>query len=107
MHDLAGVPASSAKAWQAAAEIAQSLEKWERSTENKEQHVAFYQAQAAARWHRATFELLEIGQSEAVAAAVQNARSVDQYAGTEIADNASHTDHEMADDGRAIKRGLR
>lgn len=107
MQDLAGASADSAKAWQAAAEMAQSLERWERSTENKDQHVAFYQAQAAARWHRATFELLETGQGEAVAAAQQNARSVDRYADAEIADNAGHSDHEMADDSRAMKRGSR
>lgn len=107
VHKLAEIPTKSASAWQAAAELAQALEHWERSTENKSQHTMFYQAQAAARWHRATYELLTVGHSEAVAAALENARSMDRYASPEVADTASHNDHEMADDARAIKRGSR
>lgn len=108
--DLAGLmgdSVASAGAWQSAAELAQSLEKWERSTENKSQHLMFYQAQAAARWHRATYELIETGQADAVAATLRNAQLVDQYADQGIADNGSHADHEMAEDTRAIKRGSR
>jgi hypothetical protein len=107
VHRLAEVSVNSARAWQAAAELAQSLERWERATEGKSQHLAFYQAQAAARWHRATFELLSGGDNEAVAAALENARSVSQHASPEVANNTSHNDHEMADDTRAIKRGSR
>lgn len=107
VHKLAEIPADSARAWQSAAELAQSLERWERTTESKSQHIEFYQAQAAARWHRATFELLAAGQNEAVAVALENARSVDQHANPEVANNTSHNDHEMADDTRAIKRGSR
>lgn len=107
VHRLAEVPANSARAWQSAAELAQSLERWERATESKHQHLEFYQAQAAARWHRATFELLAAGHSEAVATTLENARSVDPYAAPEVANNTGHNDHEMADDTRAIKRGSR
>ena len=107
VHKLTEVPANSARAWQSAAETAQSLERWERATESKSQHLEFYQAQAAARWHRATFELLAAGHNEAVAAALENARSVDQDAEPEVANNSGHNDHEMADDTRAIKRGTR
>ena len=108
VHKLADIPANAASAWQSAAELAQSLERWERATESKSQHLEFYQAQAAARWHRATFELLAAGHNEAVAATLENARSVDQYATSpEVATSTGHSDHEMADDTRAIKRGSR
>lgn len=107
LRGLAGEPATAASAWQTAAELAQSLGKWERSTENKPQHLTFYQAQAAARWHRATFELLAAGNTEAVAVTVRNAQSVDRSEDQGIADNGSHSDHEMAEDTRAIKRGSR
>lgn len=107
LRHLAGASVASANSWQAAAELAQTLERWERATESKAQHLTFYQAQAAARWHRATFELLEAGQSEAMATALRNARSIDRGADGGLADNGSHSDHEMADDTRAIKRGSR
>jgi hypothetical protein len=107
LRHLAGASAVSANSWQAAAELAQTLERWERSTEGKAQHLTFYQAQAAARWHRATFELLEAGQPEAVATTLRNARSIDRSVEGGLADNGSHSDHEMADDTRAIKRGSR
>lgn len=107
LRHLAGAVAASANSWQAAAELAQTLERWERSTESKSQHLTFYQAQAAARWHRATFELLEAGQSEAMAAALRNARSIDRGSEGGLAENGAHSDHEMADDTRAIKRGSR
>lgn len=106
VHKLAELSIRAANAWQSAAEVAQSLLRWERATESKGQHLEFYQAQAAARWHRATFELLAAGHNEAVATTLENARSVDQYAKPEVA-NTSHNDHEMADDTRAIKRGSR
>lgn len=106
VHKLAELQMNAARAWQSAAELAQSLARWERASENKSQHLEFYQAQAAARWHRATFELLAGGHNEAVATAAENARSVDQYAIPEVA-NTNHQDHEMADDTRAIKRGSR
>lgn len=106
VHKLARSQADAAKAWQSAAEIAQVLAHWERSAENKNQHVEFYQAQAAARWHRATYELLAAGHNEAVAATHAKARAVDQHAQPEVA-NSSHPDHETAEDARAIKRGSR
>lgn len=106
IYSLAGVPVNSAESWQAAAEVAQVLQGWERETENKAQHVAFYQAQAAARWHRATFFLIAAGHGEAVAAAAQKARSMDGQAVTEVADTNNH-DHESAEDVRAIKRSSR
>jgi hypothetical protein len=106
LSGLAGDTVAAASAWQSAAELAQSLERWERSSENKAQHLTFYQAQAAARWHRATYELLQAGQAEAMAATLRNAQSVDRYA-DRVADNGGHSDHEMAEDTRAIKRGSR
>jgi len=96
-----GKTQESALAWQSAAEVAQSLIAWERAGDNKAQHVEFYQAQAAARWHRATFLWLESNNKEAIASTLERAASVGSKA---LAEYDPHTEQR---DTHAIKRGSR
>lgn len=96
-----GKTQESALAWQAAAEVAQSLIAWERAGDNKAQHVEFYQAQAAARWHRATYLWLGTGNKEAVASTLERAVSVSNEA------VAEYDPHAEPQEARAIKRGSR
>lgn len=105
LYSLAGSSIRSAELWQAAAEVSQILRHWEQETENKLQHVTFYQAQAASRLHRATYHLIEAGQDDSVVITAQRAQALE---GTlaDIADT-SHANHESAEDMRAIKRGSR
>lgn len=53
---------AAARAWQNAATMAQDLLAMEATTENKSRHIEFYQAQASARFHRATYYWLRSGE---------------------------------------------
>lgn len=106
LYALAPVAAKSAETWQSAAELSKLLESWEQGTEAKSQHLAFYRAQAASRWHRATYHWLQSGRQDAADTALRLANNVDPNSATQIAD-AQHTDHESSDGVMAIKRGSR
>jgi hypothetical protein len=96
----------SALAWQAAAEIAQSLVAWERAGDNNPQHVEFYKAQAAARWYRATYLWLGTDNKEAVVSALERALAVGKDADALLV-KSEHDLHDEEQDSRAIKRGSR
>lgn len=100
----AGKQQDSALAWQAAAEVAQSLIAWERAGDNKAQHVEFYQAQAAARWHRATYLWLGTDNKDAVTSTLERALAVGKDADTAL---VKEDLHHVEQDSRAIKRGSR
>ena len=106
LYDLSGAADRSALAWQAAAELAHVLGRWESATEKKVQHIEFYQAQAVARWHRATYEWLQTSNTEAVIASFERAATVADSDGTMLVES-DHALHDNAADSRAIKRGSR
>lgn len=106
LYMQAGRKQESALAWQAAAEVAQSLIAWEHAGDNKRQHIEFYQAQAAARWHRATYLWSGTGNKAAVADTLARAAAVGNDAGTALV-NAGPDTHAGTSDSRAIKRGSR
>jgi hypothetical protein len=88
-----------AAAWQAGAELTKNLLVWEMSGENRAAHITFYQAQMAARWHRATYHWLATQNASAVLASYQNAMDAAEGRGL-IADSG-----EDKLDIRAIKEG--
>jgi hypothetical protein len=107
LYSETGKIQDSALAWQAAAEVAQSLVAWERAGDNKPQHVEFYQAQAAARWHRATYLWLGVGNQEAVRNSSQRAVAVSNKNEKGGLVKADYDPHNTENDSRAIKRGSR
>ncbi len=105
IYGRAAVDNAAAVAWQSAAELAQILQRWEAETENKPQHLEFYQAQAAARWHRATYQWLKVGDTPAVKVAVERAAAADEGTENALSDNDLHSG--ANGETRAIKRGSR
>lgn len=98
---VADAPADSAAAWRRSALIAQRLSEWEELTENRAQHLTLYREQAAARWHRATYEWLSEGDSERALSSRRNARrSSLSYAEKVLAEAEEGGDP----DARAIKK---
>lgn len=101
-------PKQAAHLWQQSASIAQKLIGWESLTENNPKHLSFYQAQASARWHRATFYWLQANDLEQVARSSSHARSylgqggVGNMVSAQGDDDLHRVDKE---DMRAMKRG--
>lgn len=102
----ADASAKAADLWQQSAAIAQKLIGWESITENNPKHIRFYQAQASARWYRATFHWLQDQNLQQVAQSTAQARSHSAETGENVA--TAQVDHlHSVDKGdmRAIKRG--
>lgn len=106
LFGTAGRNKAAAEAWQSAASVAKTLMDREIATENKERHVEFYQAQAAARLHRATFYWLRTNEyhdrvvsNMRVAEEIVNGRSAVESV-VEL-DNLHETDNQSM---RAMKR---
>lgn len=108
--DLYGMGNSAEKAaaaWQQAASMAQKLLLWESQTGNDPQHLNYYQAQASARWHRATFYWLQANRLEQVEKTNKYARAYMES--KELNDNVAATQgddlHSIdKEDMRTIKR---
>lgn len=64
LYGMGDSPENAAAMWQQAASMAQKLLLWESQTGNDSQHIRYYQAQASARWHRATFYWLQANRLE-------------------------------------------
>jgi hypothetical protein len=100
--DLSGLAqrtAEAAAAWQASADVSKNILAWEMSVENRATHIAFYQAQMAARWHRATYHWLATQNAASVLAAYQHAMDAAEGRGLMADAGEDHVDI------RAIKEG--
>lgn len=95
--------------WQQSASMAQKLIGWESITDNNPKHLSYYQAQASARWHRATFYWLQANDIEQVARSSDYARSYFTRDNSMKGIASAKGDDDMhtfdRDDTRAIKRG--
>lgn len=109
LYGDAKAPEQAAHFWQQSASMAQKLIGWESITENNPKHLSYYQAQASARWHRATFYWLRANKLEQVARSSDYARSYREQdsSGKGIVSTRGEDDlHTLdRDDTRAIKRG--
>lgn len=102
----ADASAKAANLWQRSAAVAQKLIGWESITENNPRHISFYQAQASARWYRATFHWLNNNNPQQVAQSNAQARAyIDGVAESVATVPADHLHTVDQDDMRAIKRG--
>lgn len=86
LYGQVGMNKESAEAWQKSAAVARELISRESATENKKQHVQFYQAQAASRLHRATYYWLLTDEYQD--RAVQNIRVAEDIASGKESDEA-------------------
>lgn len=91
-----------AKMWQRSASLSQTLIGWESLTDSNPKHLRYYQAQASARWHRATFHWLQANRMEQVAQTQALAESA-RNGGVDV-QNADSLHGVDKGDIRAIKR---
>jgi hypothetical protein len=100
---------SAASSWQKAADISRLLIGYETSTDNNPKIVTFYQAQAAARFNRASYYWLQNKENEVLAAAsVRNAEKILQPDSSQnrVVD-LEHSHDIDSQDIRAMKRPSR
>jgi hypothetical protein len=76
MYAAGSLLEEAANVWQQAASMSQKLIAWEAETSKDAQRIRYYQAQAAARWHTATYYWLQAKNEEQVARSMKSAESI-------------------------------